>query len=237
MGDFDEFDDLGEFDSEEQDKILSKQQRRKELRKDIIQWVNAILIALLVAYLLKAFVFERAQVDGHSMDNTLQDRQTLIEYKLGVLFSAPNRGDIVVVELDSGNYNKYLPILDDDPKNPEIDLIKRVVGLPGETVDIKDGFVYVTNEKGTWTAKLIEPYILGTTEKTTSAINIKYPYKVPNDSIFVMGDNRNISEDSRFFGAFKISAVRGVAVFRISPFKDFGTLDKSGKVSLEYQPK
>jgi signal peptidase I len=235
MDEFEEFDDFDESDSEEKEEISSKQLRRKELRKDIFQWVNAILIALIVAYLLKAFVFERAQVDGHSMDNTLADRQTLIEYKLGVLFSAPSRGDIVVVELNSGNYSKYLPIIDNDPNNPEVDLIKRVIALPGETVDIKDGFVYITNEKGT--AKLIEPYIQGTTEKTTSALNIKYPYKVPNDSVFVMGDNRNISEDSRFFGAFKISAIRGVAVFRISPFKDFGTLDKSGKVSLEYQPK
>ncbi|MFA6308129.1 MAG: signal peptidase I [Clostridia bacterium] len=235
MDEFEEFDDFDKSDSEEKEEISNKQRRRKELRKDILQWVNAILIALLVAYLLKAFVFERAQVDGHSMDNTLQDKQTLIEYKLGVLFSAPSRGDIVVVELNSGNYSKYLPIIDNDPNNPEVDLIKRVIGLPGETVDIKGGFVYVTNEKGT--AKLIEPYVQGTTEKTTSALNIKYPYKVPNDSIFVMGDNRNISEDSRFFGAFKISAVRGVAVFRISPFKDFGALDKSGKVSLEYQPK
>ncbi len=194
---------------------------------EFLQWVKAILIAVVAAYLLKAFVFERAQVEGDSMKNTLHNEQTLIEYKLSSFFGAPNRGDIVVIEIQKGMYNRYVPLVD----TQEVDYIKRVIGLPGETIDIENNVVYITNKEGKF--KLVEPYIIGTTQKLIANIGYEYPYKIPDDSIFVMGDNRNNSSDSRVFGPVKLSSIRGIAVFRLSPFKDFGSIDTSEKkVSL-----
>lgn len=190
--------------------------RHKLWGYELLKWIITILIALMAAYLFKAFLFERALVEGASMNNTLHDKQTLIEFKLGTLFGAPNRGDIVVFEYKSGKYDRNVPLPDPD----EIDYIKRVIALPGETIDIKNGFVFISNSTGT--GRLDEPYAVGDAVKFVNGISLQYPLKLGNDEVFVMGDNRYNSSDSRVFGPVKLSKIRGTAVFRISPLMEMG---------------
>ena len=122
----------------------------------IIQLVSAIGTAVLA----NAFVFERAFVVGNSMNPTIQNEESLLEFKLGYFFEEPKRGDIVVFKYKTGSssagtglQNSILPF--NDPN--EQDYIKRVIAVPGETVDIKNKSVYINGQK------LIEPYTKGLT--------------------------------------------------------------------------
>lgn len=177
--------------------------------KEVFQWVFSIGIALVVALAIRAYVFEPVLVDGHSMDNTLADGQRLFQYKLGYKFSEPKRGDIIVLKFKDG-VSKYTAL----PDPTEIDYIKRVIGLPGDKVDIKDNCVYINGEK------LDEPYAKG----NTIASNMKLPIDVPEGKVFVLGDNRERSSDSRAIGFIDMENIRGKAVFRIWPIKDFGVV-------------
>jgi len=189
----------------------AKQLKKKTLLREILGWVQAIAIAIIVAMLINAFVFERAFVVGHSMNPTLQNGESLFEYKLGYLFGEPKRGDIVVFEYQKakGKWDKWLPFYDPS----EQDYIKRVIAVGGETIDIKENFVFINGQK------LNEPYIQGITVQLTqeSGVNFTYPYTVQKGEVFVLGDNRQESKDSRVIGPVKIDTIRGRAVGVIVP--------------------
>jgi signal peptidase I len=176
---------------------------------ELFQWVISLGLAVAIALLIRAYVFEPVLVSGHSMDNTLADGQRLFEYKLGYHFNLPQRGDIVVLKVKAGESNLVgLP----DPT--EVDFIKRIIGLPGEEVDIKNGGVYING------IKLDETYAKG----KTLPMSIKFPIKVDEGKVFVLGDNREKSSDSRVIGQIDIQNLRGQAVFRIWPFNNIGSL-------------
>lgn len=179
--------------------------------REIANWFLTILIALVIAMLIKAFIFVPIQVKMVSMQDTLFDGQRLIVYKLGYYFSPPKQGDIIIFEHREGNFKgwmKFLPV----PNPGEEDYIKRVVAVAGEEVDIRDDGVYVNKKK------LDEPYTKGITNGGSQ----KYPFTVPKNTIFVMGDNREHSTDSRVLGCIGLDKVRGKAVVRIWPLKKFG---------------
>ena len=177
------------------------------------QWLPTIFIlaaALVLAFTLKAFVIQPYMVDGQSMETTLQDHDRLLVDKLPQTFAhlsghsyIPNRGDIIV--FNQANLPGY-----SGPKQ----LIKRVIGLPGDRVVIKDSQITVFNHndpKGfnpdTSGDYVIEaPSTTGNTDITLTA-----------SQIFVCGDNRANSEDSRFFGPIKSSSIVGKLVLRIFP--------------------
>ncbi|MHC1721242.1 MAG: signal peptidase I [Clostridiaceae bacterium] len=167
--------------------------------KDIIDILKSVAIAAIAALLLITFVFETVSVDGYSMNPTLNNKDRLIVEKVTYYFRQPLPGDIVVI--------KY-------PANPEEKFIKRVVAAAGDTVEIKNNTLYINDE-----AKK-ENYILETTMSDYSKIT------VPEGTIFVMGDNRNNSRDSRYsdVGFVKQSMVVGKALLRLYPFSDFGIL-------------
>lgn len=177
--------------------------------KEIFQWIQYIIAAVIIALLIRAFIFEPVLVDGHSMDNTLNNGQRLIEYKLGYFFSPPKRGDVIVLQYQKGIL-KYLPL--PDPK--EIDYIKRVIGVPGDEVDFKDGKVYINGKE------LNEPYAKG----RTLPLGMKVPAVVPPNNVFVLGDNRENSSDSRRIGFIDYSRIRGKATIRIWPLKNIGLI-------------
>lgn len=168
--------------------------------KDIIDILKSIIIAAVAAFLLVTFVFETVAVDGYSMNPTLNDKDRLIVEKVTYYFRQPSPGDIVVI--------KY-------PANPKEKFIKRVVAVGGDTVEIKDNTLYVNN------IPKKENYLLETTMNDFNKVT------VPKGTIFVMGDNRNNSRDSRFtdVGFVDLSMVIGRAVFRIYPLNSFGTLN------------
>lgn len=176
---------------------------------EIFQWILAVIVAIVIALAIRGFIFEPVKVIGESMQNTLFTGQRLIAYKLGYFFSPPKKGDIVVLEYKQGLI-KFLPL----PDPSEIDYIKRVIGTPGDNVDLKDGYVYLNGKK------LDEPYAKGLTYK----MSLQFPVTVPAHQLLVMGDNRQNSSDSRQIGFIDYSRIKGRAIFRMWPLKDFGSV-------------
>jgi len=171
----------------------------ENIKKEIISWIKLIVTAFIIAFILKTFIFQIAYVKGPSMEPTLYEGQILIVSKLNYRLGSPKRGDIVV--------------LNDNLEHK--DLIKRVIGLPGENVDIKDGFVYINGEL------LEEDYIsVPTYENGFEASD------VPENKYFVLGDNRPESRDSRSssLGFVERENIMGKAVFRLWPLNKLGTI-------------
>ena len=199
--------------------------------KEFLEWLVCILIALVVVALIKAFVGFPTVVSGPSMDSTLKDRQRLWISRIGIEFNKyPKKGDIITFEAPSSNYQTKAIAKQDNPvaiydnKKENIfekifksisifgdtSYIKRVIGLPGDHIEIKDDSVYVNGEK------LDEPYLdYGT--KTTSAEGCFTDIVVPDGYVYVLGDNRAVSGDSRRFGCIPIDKIEGKAVLRFWP--------------------
>ena len=160
------------------------------LGEEIKDWVVSIVIAVVLAMIIRTFVVELYLVDGPSMRPTLQHAQRLVVNKFIYHFRAPEKGEVRIF--------RY-------PKDPSRDFIKRVIAVPGDTIEIKDGNVFVNGELQN------EDYIL-------SKCRGDYPKStIPEGHIFVMGDNRNNSEDSRFpdvgFVPFDLSKGKAMLVF------------------------
>jgi signal peptidase I len=202
----------GEIEEQKSNDITDGKNKKKRIWFNMIEWVVVIVIALVIALLIRNFVFEPVLVNGPSMNNTLHTDERLILYKFGYLFSKPQKGDIVVIEINGGRYD-YLPL----PDKERVDYIKRVIAVAGDEIKIQNGNVYVNNKL------LNEPYIVGKTYYSGNP-NTKFVHVVAKDSIFVMGDNRENSRDSRILGDIELSRVRGKATFRFWPFNNIGSL-------------
>lgn len=149
------------------------QDRTKYILKEVISWFMTILIAVVIAFLLNSFIIVNAQVTSGSMETTVMTGERVLGLRVTYWFSAPKRGDIVFFR---------------NPNNEKEIFVKRVIGLPGETVEIKQGVTYVDG------SALNEPYLAEEAKPLDFG-----PYEVPADSYFMMGDNRNHSNDSRFW--------------------------------------
>ena len=169
------------------------------LGEEVKDWLISIVVAVVLAFLIRQFVVELYIVDGPSMRPTLQSQQRLVVNKFIYRFREPEKGEILVFQY---------------PRDPSRDFIKRVIAVPGDTVEIKDGRVLVNDQV------LSEDYIL---EKTRG----DYPKStVPQGTVFVMGDNRNNSEDSRFadVGFVPDALIKGKAVLVFWPVSELKTL-------------
>ena len=169
------------------------------LGEEAKDWLISIVIAVVLAFFIREFIVELYIVDGPSMRPTLQSQQRLVVNKFIYRFRAPEKGEILVFQY---------------PRDPSRDFIKRVIAVPGDTVEIKDGRVLVNDQV------LSEDYIL---EKTRG----DYPKStVPQGTVFVMGDNRNNSEDSRFadVGFVPDALIKGKAVLVFWPVADMKSL-------------
>lgn len=203
-------------------KTKNKRPKKKNsLAREIFEWFLVIVAALVISMVIKAFVFSTYQVNMVSMENTLYEGQNVIVYKTGYSFNEPKHGDIIVFMHEEGKFKglfKYLPI-----SNPgEVDYIKRVIGVPGDQIDIReDGYVYRKSKGDKDFIKLDEPYTTGLTDTK----GMQVPFTVKEGKLFVMGDNRDRSFDSREIGPIDIDSVIGKAVLRIWPFSEFGGLD------------
>ena len=183
---------------------------KKERYKSILSTILILLAAPLVALALTAYVFQSYEVDGPSMETTLQDNDRLIVLKLSKNISRlkkrvylPARWDIIV-------FNRPATA-----NSEERQLIKRVIGLPGERVVVRDGFVTVYNkEQPNGFNPDDNPEYSNTIEDTQGNIDLT----VPENEVFVFGDNRNNSLDSRSFGTIPANDIVGRLVLRIFPF-------------------
>lgn len=158
--------------------------------------VSTILPALVIVVVVNLFLGEARRVEMQSMEPNLHENQRLIIEKVSYHLHPPRRGDVVVFRL---------PGHDGEPP-----LIKRVIGLPGETVDIHDSHVYIDGRL------LGEPYLQQLTYQGMA------PRTVPENEIFVLGDNRGYSNDSRYFGFVPFSSIVGRAWFRYWPLSAVG---------------
>ncbi len=141
--------------------------------------------------LIRSFIATPVRVDGDSMNKTFKNGDILILYKLSKI----KRFDVIVLHEEKDNEK----------------IIKRVIGMPGDTVAIKDGEIYINDEK------IDDEYAYGMTSDY-ERITLK------SDEYFILGDNRLISKDSRYFGPIKEKEIKGKVVFRIFPFSKFGKI-------------
>ena len=177
--------------------------KKTDLKKEVLSWIFYILFVIALTYLSITFVGQRTMVDGRSMNATLNDGDNLIVEKLSYRFGDPERFDIIV----------FPP-----QESPKEHYIKRIIGLPGETVQIDaEGKIYINGEV------LEENYGLETIRNAGRAAE---PITLGDDEYFVLGDNRNNSKDSRSdaVGNVKRSSITGRAWLRIWPLSDIGFL-------------
>lgn len=186
-----------------------------------------VVIAFVIALLLKTFVLQAFYIPSASMETTLRIGDRVLVEKLSYRLGDPDRGDVVVFEKDLGG---ALPVEEEEPSvlgrvgdafkglfgfptGTQQDFIKRVIAVGGDSVEGRDGVVFVNNRE------IDEPYLDPGVE--TSSFG---PVEVPEGTIFVMGDNRNNSDDSRNFGPVPVDTVVGRGFLLIWPPQDFDTL-------------
>ncbi len=159
---------------------LSEEEKKKAVKREVFSWIRLLAIAVAVALCINYLILFNGYVPSGSMYPTIEadgsQGARIIAFRLSYLFEEPKRGDIIIF--------KY-------PDDPRENYVKRVIGLPGETVEIIEGKVYISKDGEKLEDPLYEPYLY------EIPLGSYGPYTVPEDSYFVMGDNRNNSWDSR----------------------------------------
>ena len=162
--------------------------------KKFLYEIKDYVIIVVVVILIRTFIITPALVDGASMDNTLKDGQLVIINKFSMIVNKPKRFDIVVVK-NNDSHDK---------------IIKRVIGLPNEKIVYRDNNLYINGEL------YKEDYVLGNTTD--------YEVETGEDEYFVLGDNREVSKDSRILGNFKKKDIIGKVRIRLFPFNKIGKI-------------
>ena len=190
-------------DDERYDSDDSGEERESSILRELGGWILYILIIIGLTYLIITFVGQRTRVSGSSMETTLHNGDNLIVDKLSYRFRDPKRYDIIVFPYKYEENTYY---------------IKRIIGMPGETLQIKDGYVYIDGEQ-------LTSDIYGN-ELIEDPQTAEDPVTLGEDEYFVMGDNRNHSMDSRdpSVGVLKKSDLMGRAWVRIYPFNNVGVI-------------
>ena len=178
-----------------------KDKPKKSVKQEIFEWIMVFVVAAALAFVVRTFIFEPVRVDGSSMLNTLTDSDFMIATKFDYLLGDPERFDIVICDYPNTDDGMYR--------------VKRVIGLPGETIELRGGELYVDGE-----------HVAQDFDMTENSTNFG-PLTVPEDCYFVMGDNRNNSKDSRssLVGALPRSMIRGHVRVVVFPFDDMGVVE------------
>ncbi len=190
-----------ETQSDESEPDSKKEKSKPNIKKNLIALGICVVIAIVIALIITNFVASHTKVEGNSMESTLENGDDIIVEKFSYLTGDPERYDIIVFrESESVNY------------------IKRVIALPGETIQITEGKIYI-NERAVFDA-------YGNAKMEDGGIAEK-PIKLGQDEYFVLGDNRNASKDSRdkAVGVIKRDQIIGKAWLRVLPFDNFGKLE------------
>ena len=174
-----------------------------EVGKSVLSFVLMVAAVFAFVFLMKTFVYQAYTIPTGSMEETIMTGDMVFAEKISYRSHGPRQGDIITFQ---------------DPRSSDTRvLIKRVIAVGGQTVDIAEGKVWVDG------VALDESYVLGTTSPLAS-YDVSYPYTVPEGYVWVMGDNRQNSSDSRAFGAVPLGNVLERAVFIYWPFSHFGSL-------------
>ena len=171
-----------------------KEEPKKSLKREIFEWIMVFVVAAAMAFVVRTFIFEPVRVDGSSMLNTLTDSEFMIATKFDYLLGDPERFDIVICNYPNTSDGMYR--------------VKRVIGMPGETMELRAGELYIDGHH-------IEQNFDMTENETYFG-----PYTVPGGHYFVLGDNRNNSKDSRsvMVGPLERDMIKGHVRAVVFPF-------------------
>ncbi len=182
---------------ESPEKTGKKTPQKKSWQKELLSWILTFAVAIALALVIRTFLFQFVRVDGHSMVETLQNDEIMFTTRLEYWTGDPQRFDVVICHYPNRTEN----------------FVKRVVGLPGDTVEIKGGYLYVNGEK------YEESYITHRPDYTLS------PYVVPEGKYFVLGDNRSNSNDSHIIGPIDRSMIFGHVRSVVFPFSGWRSIE------------
>lgn len=169
-----------------------------------MDFLETIVVALSIFVVVYLFLVQPHEVKGNSMEPNFHNNEYILTDKISYRFSDPKRGDVVIFK---------------SPKNPDVDYIKRIIGIPGEKVKIQSGFVYINDKK------INEVYLReNTVLYPGSSMQEGADIIIPENYYFVMGDNRSHSSDSREFGPISQANIIGRAFMRYWPLSEFGLL-------------
>lgn len=175
---------------------MGQMSRLRNVVRNTFEWSVEIVRGGLIALVLVTFIFQATRVEGRSMEPNVHDGDWFIVDKISNRFDSYERGEVVVVDLP----------------NEDALLIKRIVGLSGDTVEVRDNQVYING------MSLDETYLGEISQRNVA------PFVVPAEHVYVMGDNRNNSRDSRMFGSVDVYRIVGRTQLRIWPPADIGLL-------------
>lgn len=175
----------------------AKKEKKKETWWDTVKYA---ILALIIVIPIRLFIAEPFIVSGHSMDPNFSSGEYLIINEIGYRFNDPTRGEVVV----------FIP-----PSNPKTYYIKRIIGMPGETISISQGIVTIKNTSGK-TFILEEPYVTNKDKQNMSEVELN------TDQYFVLGDNRPVSSDSRIWGPLPRKNMVGTPFLSLYPIKEIG---------------
>lgn len=166
---------------------------KNKIAKEILEWALTIIIPVVAALLIHQYLFTFARVDGTSMLDTLHENNIMGVSRLHYRLNEPQRGEIITCNYP-GEGNKLF--------------VKRIIGLPGETIEIREGTVYIDGEP------IAETYLTRVDDQSMD------PITLAKDEIFVMGDNRPVSRDSRAVGPLTLDEIYGRVLFVAFPFNE-----------------
>lgn len=182
---------------EEDGTQVEQTEEKQKGKNEVVEWIKALAIAIIIAVGIRMLLFAPIVVDGPSMLPTLQHKERLIVNKAIYFISEPKRGDILVFHAEMGK-----------------DWIKRVIGEPGDIVEMRNDQLYINGEP------VAEPYLDESKAASSGLLTNDFYQEVPEGHIFVMGDNRQNSRDSRSIGPVPIDSVVGRADIIIWPFSE-----------------
>lgn len=197
---------------------------KERLILEMMDYIRLIVTVVIITTLLNTVLFTFSTVQQSSMEHTLFQGDVLIIDKASYFFGRPKAGDVIVFVEDEAvteNYIKRLKVLFQDISAKftgepyRTRLVKRIIGVPGDEILIEDGDLFING------TLFEEAYV----EDLTFARVIEYPLVVPEGNYFVLGDNRNVSKDSRHFGVIPENHIEGKAIFRLSPLNAFGVIN------------
>jgi len=193
-------------DSDTDSKASAKAKPKKDAKKEMISWILTIITAVVAAFLIRTFLFEPIRVDGDSMSDTLLDKELVFVTKPEYYLGTPSRQDVIICKYP-GRHNQYF--------------VKRLIALPGDTVEIKYDRQNGTNTLYVNGEAVSEPFL--TPDKNNSN-NAMAPETLGKDQYFVMGDNRDNSNDSRSVGPITREQIIGHVRFVFFPFNEIRSI-------------
>ena len=190
------------------------EEKKGDMRKEVVSWIRMFVIVIAVVFVLTQFVIINVRVPSGSMENTIMTKDRLIGFRFSYWFDEPQRGDIILFSYPVDEKQTY---------------IKRVIGLPGETVEIRDGKIYIDGSS----EPLEEDYL----KETWTWENDGYTFKVPEGCYFVLGDNRNDSEDGRFWAQIALNTGKASTAEEAEQYSYVKKDEIKGKAIFKYYSK